>query len=139
MSRRRTLEKRVDHIHFMDPDESKVRAESAASQAWIVVHLTEEEQAEGARALKAEKHDKVNDLMRVGMERAANESTQAKEEFVKKRVRAELIRSCRRLLTDAESDELHALNSWLEAHSHWSKGKQCLVPMLESETQEGSK
>ena len=131
MSRRRTLEKRVDHIHFMDPDESKVRAESAASQAWIVVHLTEEEQVEGARALKAEKHDKVNNLMRVGMDRAANESTEAKEEFVKKYVRAEVIRSRHRHLTEAESDELHALNSWLQARNHWSERKQCLVGLSE--------
>jgi len=136
VSRRRTLEKRVDRIHFMDPDETNVQAESAASQTWILVHLTEDEQAECARALKAEKHDKVNELMRVGMDRAANESTEAKEEFVKKYVRAEVIRSWHRLLTEAESDELDALNSWLQAHSHWSERKQCLVPMFESEEEE---
>jgi len=139
MSRRRTLEKRVDRIHFMDPDETNVHLESAATQAWIVVHLTGDEQAECARYLKAENHDKLNEVMRLGAERAANEPTQLKALFLKKQIRAGAIRSCQRKLTEAEGDELHALNCWLERHNHWSSRKQCLVPLIESETQEAPK
>lgn len=112
------IQSRIQRLEKTDSPEWMTRVEGEARMAWIIRHLTQDEQMELCRAVKAYKDDSAtpseaaNAVFRKGEDRAGTEPPSAYEEFKEKYVRAEALRHAGRHLTDAEGNELRDLNAW---------------------------
>jgi len=136
-----SLEKRLKRIQGPEPDSH--RFEEGAYTAWIVCHLTDEEQSELCRIFKKledspdwkEREDLLTEGARIQKLAEERASKERPEEYKTKWIRAEALRhtaqNTGRKMTDAEHNELMSLNGWLQAHSHWSLKKHCLVGLGE--------
>jgi hypothetical protein len=115
----RDLQSRIGQIEKTDTPEWRARAEGEAHMAWIIRHLTQDEQMALSRAIAAYNDDSPNTseaasaVFLKGEERTGTKPPAAYEEFKKKYMRAEALRNTGRRLTEAEGDELTALNAWL--------------------------
>jgi len=124
MSKRsvRDLEERVVQLGLLPSDERRAEFQAEAESSWLIYHLTEDERDALVHLLVSIKDGQASppdwerrhgDLMAKAAERAAKEPPSLREEFIQKSVRAEMLRQTGRRLTEAEGDELRALNAWL--------------------------
>ena len=120
MSKVKRCEDRVHKIEKTEKTETpewRAHAEGEAYMAWIIRHLTQDEQDSLSRQILAYENDSsmpiaASSTFRSGEERAGTEPAGAYEEFKEKYVRAEVLRHSSRRLTPGERDELSALNAW---------------------------
>jgi hypothetical protein len=90
--------------------------------AWLVSHLTEEERFEGSRCIKRletdqgdkEAEERMHELLAKAEVRGDARPASIRQEFELKHSRAQELRNMGRVLTDAEHEELLALNAWFE-------------------------
>lgn len=113
----RRYEDRVHRIEKAETPEWRAHAEGEAYTAWIIRHLTHDEQDSLSQILAYENDSSTptaasSTVFRSGEERAGMEPAGAYEEFKEKYVRAEVLRHSSRRLTPGERDELSALNAW---------------------------
>lgn len=119
MTRIDRLGGRLEKMQPQDSDKWRIRAEGEAYMAWVVRHLTSDEQMQLCQRIKAYNEGDAMDsdaqaIIYLGEERAAKKPATAYEDFRTKYVRAEVLRHKGCPLTDAEGDELLALNMWLQ-------------------------
>jgi len=116
------LQDRVVQLGLSPSDERRAEFEAHAESSWLVYHLTEDERdalvdllcsAKDGQAPPPDWERKYGDLVAKGAQRASKEPPGLREEFIRKSVRADMLRHVGGRLTDAEGDELRALNAWL--------------------------
>lgn len=124
----RNLQDRIERMGQKPETESaewRARAEAEARQAWIVWHLSEDENLDLAGWLSSHNDEsdlasdgRVRMILRKGEERAGKEPTSVYDEFKTKHMRMKALVGAGRLLTKAEGDELQALKAWLWDRSY---------------------
>jgi len=123
------LEKRVDRIQGPEPDSH--RFDMGAYAGWVVRHLSDAEQARLCDVIKELEEDSVGwqereqlltegaRIQKLAEERARKGPSEAYEKFKSNWIRAETLRHTGRRLTNAEHNELMALNAWLQGRAVW--------------------
>jgi len=116
------VKKLEERVRGLDHQSSSTDGAGDARMDWLIHHLTEEEQSEACTCIKRletdqgdkEAEERMRGLLEKAQIRGDARPANVREEFYQKHSRVEELRSMGRVLTDAERDELVALNAWFE-------------------------